>query len=440
MNEEGGILEGSITITYQLRLYHRHQDWLMQTRQLYNRVVWHYYQILMKESNLLENSNFLLLRILEEKSIGTKEMRKKGEEPLWKWEDLPKIPMYFRRAAINTAIGMARSLAGGSASQAKGVDCSPVFYKGMYREFGEDSIQLKLYNGKKWVWVTYPYTGRSIPKEGKRLSPTLKVEKGGAYLHVPVELAVGDMRTVRERMEQESLICAVAVPDSDCLAVCALMNRDGLLMDFRFIRGGRAREAQRRKILKRLEKSKKSRNGFGKSRSLEQNRGEGKGRENALLYQRLEQINQYYAHKISREILNYCKEKRVKVLVVPNYEYTISFTKYAYLSTNSFRWQGRVILRNLKYKAFREGIVVTAIRPYHISDRCSECGEQIQRYNEGHKASRNYYGGQLFFCPNGHRGNAALNTAKNIGRYFLRQFQENRLCSGEREESCLNEI
>lgn len=147
-------------------------------------------------------------------------------------------------------------------------------------------------------------------------------------------------------------------------------------------------------------------------------------RENAALYQKLEQINQYYAHKISREILNYCKRYPVSVIVVPNYGNTISFQEKRYLRTNAYCWQGRAIIRNLKYKAWKEGILVTVIPPYHISDCCSECGRKIQRYNEGHKASRNYYGGQLFLCPNGHRGNAALNTAKNIGRYFLRHFQE----------------
>ena len=89
------------------------------------------------------------------------------------------------------------------------------------------------------------------------------------------------------------------------------------------------------------------------------------------------------------------------------------------------------MIRNLKYKAWKEGILVTTIRPYHISDCCSECGKKIERYNEGHKPSRNYYGGQLFFCPNGHQGNTALNTAKNIGRYFLNRFQE----ESEKEDS-----
>ena len=414
--------DGYITITYKLRLYQRHQNWLIQTRRIYNQIVWHYYQILTAETTLLENSNFLLLRMLEEKSIGTKEMKARGEEPLWKLTNFPKIPMYFRRAAINTAIGIARSSIAGKGILAETIDCSPVFYKGMYRKFQEDSIQLKLYNGKKWVWVTYPYTGRKIPKEGKQRSPTLKIEKKVTYLHVPIEIAVKDTRTIKERMEQESQICAVAFPDSDCLAVCAILKKDERLVEYCFIRGGKARETQRKKVLERLEKSKRSR--ISDTREWKKEIKEG---ENAVFYKNLEQINQYYAHKVSREILEYCKRKQIKVIVVPNYQNVISFTERTYLSTNLFRWQGRAIIRNLKYKAFLEGIVVTTIHPYHISDYCSECGRKIQRYNKGHKASQNYYGGRLFFCPNGHQGNTALNTAKNIGRYFLRQFQENYL-------------
>lgn len=424
---------GFSIVTYKLRLYNRHYDWMLITKQIYNQVVWHYYQILMSNRSLLEQNNFLLLRELERLSVGTKEMRKKEEEPVWKLEHLPKIPIYFRRAAINAAIGLARSYdtsckiwekekqsgvmrERGFPSPAGKMDISPVFYKGMYRDFQTDSIQLKVYNGEKWVWVLFPYVGRQIPFMEKVLSPVLKVEKKEVFLHVPVKVSAGEILTVRERIERESFIAAVSFPDSDSLAVCAVLNQEGQLLDSCFFHGGKARGAQRRKVQIRLEKSKKSRKGNRRRMDEE--------RENAALYQKLEQINQYYAHKISREILNYCKRYPVSVIVVPNYGNTISFQEKRYLRTNAYCWQGRAIIRNLKYKAWKEGILVTVIPPYHISDCCSECGRKIQRYNEGHKASRNYYGGQLFLCPNGHRGNTALNTAKNIGRYFLRHFQE----------------
>ena len=422
---------GFITITYRLRLYNRHHDWLLLTKQIYNQAVWHYYQILVNQTSLLEQSNFLLLRCLEEQSIGTKEMRKRGEEPLWKLPDHWKLPLYFRRAAINTAIGLVRSYVtscqrwqekegknGRIPSQAAAINGSPVFYKGMYREFGESSIQLKVYNGEKWVWVVYPYTGRKIPGEGKVLSPALKIEKEAAYLHVPVELQVADIRTVAERVREEPQICAVAFPDSDCLAVAVVMSWDGACLKHYFVHGGKRRDAQRRKALERLEKSKGSRRGT-KDRGKEEGR-----RENGAIYRKLERINGYYAHKVSREILEFCKENRIKVIVVPNYESGILSGECVFLHRNFYRWQGRAMIHKLQYKAYREGILVTTIRPYHISDCCSECGEKILRYNEGHRAGRNYYGGQLFFCPNGHRGNTALNTAKNIGRYFLKRFQK----------------
>jgi len=424
---------GYTTVTYKARLYDRHQNWMFYTKQLYNQVVWHYYQILMSETQILKQSNFLALRTLEEISVGTKEMKARGEEPIWKLEHLPKIPLYFRRSAINRALGLARSYyvsyerwqensGRNMPSPATGLDCSIVLYKGMYREFKEDSIQLKLYNGTKWVWVTYPYVGRTLPKGGKILSPTLIVEKRGAFLHIPIETRVEDIRTINERMQKEETICAVSFPDNDCLAVCVIMDKNGKVKDSHFIHGGAEREKKRQQQLLRLEKSKSSRMGEERRKETKGN-GKNTGRENQDIYKKIGQINQYYAHQVSHEIVAYCMQKEIKAIIVPNYENTISFQTKGYLNTNGFHWQGRSIIRNLKYKAFQQGIVVATIRPYHIADSCSECGEKIQRYNEKHKASRNYYGGQLYYCPNGHKGNVALNTAKNIGRYFLKRFQ-----------------
>lgn len=424
---------GYATVTYKARLYDRHRNWMFYTKQLYNQVVWHYYQILMNETQILEQSNFLALRTLEEISIGTKEMKARGEEPIWKLENLPKIPLYFRRSAINMALGLARSYVVSCErwqedtgrkmpSPASGLDCSIVLYKGMYRNFCKDSIQLKLYNGAKWVWVTYPYTGRELPEEGRILSPTLKVEKYGAFLHIPVETEVDDIRTINERMEKEESICSVSFPDNDCLAVCVVMDRNGEVKESHFIHGGAEREKKRQQQILRLEKSKESRKGDWKKKEAKEAEADV-GRENQEIYKKIGQINQFYAHQVSREIVAYCIQKAIKVIVVPNYENTINFQTRGFLNTNGFHWQGRAIIRNLKYKAFQQGIVVATIRPYHIADSCSECGEKIQRYNEGHRASRNYYGGQLYRCPNGHKGNAALNTAKNVGRYFLRRFQ-----------------
>ena len=134
-------------------------------------------------------------------------------------------------------------------------------------------------------------------------------------------------------------------------------------------------------------------------------------------------LNHYYIHSISRQILDYCLEQNIKVIVVPNYEMGMDFSGKKYLKTDSYRWLGRSIIKHLKYKAFQQGIVVTSVPPYHISDCCSECGAKIRKYNEGHTAGVHYYGGRLFLCPNGHKGNTARNTARNVGKYFLAYYQ-----------------
>lgn len=398
---------GHATRTYRVRLYDRHFFWLKTTHQLYERVVRHFFDVLSKEGELLSQSDYLLMRALEVKCIGTKEMKAAGIKVEYPLTDFPKIPLYFRRSAINTAIDLARKKAGSMAP-------NMVLYKGMYRNFTDKTIDLKLYDGETWVWVTYPFCGREFPAEAERLSPMLVLKKNAAWLEVPMSFEVEDVRTVKERMNTEERICALAFPDNDALAVAVLLGKNGIEQDHRFFRGGKHKEEQRRRILNRIHASEESRGMEERKKKVEET-----PRENACMYAELKELNRHYAHIISRQILSYCLEQNIKVIVVPNYENGIDFRDKKYLKTDAYRWLGRSIIKNLKYKAFGQGVVVTSIPPYHISDRCSECGANIRKFNEGHTAGQRYYGGKLFLCPNGHQGNAARNTARNVGKQFL---------------------
>lgn len=426
---------GTTTVTYRFYLYEKHREWFVSTKQLYNRVVAHYYGILRERQELMSLSGHELLRELERLSVGTKEMKAAGQEPLYPLEDFPKIPLYFRRAAINNAAGLMRShisrhrrweqqaekgkAKGREPSHPSVFQISPLYYKGMYREWKERSIELKLYDGEKWQWSTFRYKGRKLPEGSVCQSPTLVLEKKQVVLHVPVELPVSDTRTVKERMETEWEICAMAFPDSDVLAMAVFLDRQGVKIAEKSFRGGDVREKQRREVLKRLKKSQESR---GKIAGISENAGGDS--ENIALYDELREINRYYAHQISHEIVEYCREKQIKVIVVPDYGGAIDFKNKGYLGTNVYHWQGRSIIKNLRYKAYKEGIVVTSVSSHHISDRCSDCGMEIQKYNEGHHAGKKYYGGKLYVCPNGHKGNSAVNTAMNVGRYFLGGYRE----------------
>lgn len=173
MNDENKRQIGHSILRYRVRLYDRHFVWLKATKKLYTQVVGHFFQVLRNEPGLLEQSDFLLLRALEAKCIGTKEMKAKGQLPEFPLTELPKIPLYFRRSAINAAIDLSRK-------KAENLEPNMVLYKGMYQNFTDHTIDLKLFNGEKWVWVTYPFTGREFPPEATRLSPMLVLEKKDA--------------------------------------------------------------------------------------------------------------------------------------------------------------------------------------------------------------------------------------------------------------------
>ncbi len=336
---------GHTTITYRYRLYDKHQARFQATKHLYNQVVAHYYRILEKRPELMQLSGHDLLRELERLSVGTKDMKVTGQKPEYPLDSVTKIPLYFRRAAINNAAGvMRRDMAQREQQEmrkqrVRQVDAperfhmSPVYYKGMYRnwEQHEKSIELKLYDGEKWSWSRYRYTGRDLPEEDVCQSPMLVIDKE-VHLHVPVELPVEDTRTVKERMQVEENILAVAFPTDDSLAVGVVLSRQGEIQTSRFWKGGKERKAARNAYKRRIEEQKRP----GQSRKYQD---------------KTTQMNDTYAHQVSRSIVDYCEKHNIRVIAVPNYQRAMDFSGKKYLNTDNFTWLGRRIIQYLKYKA-----------------------------------------------------------------------------------------
>lgn len=413
---------GSSTVTYKLKLRVIHPDWVRQTEALYNEVLSFYHGLLMDDFALLELGNMELLRKLEQMTVVGR-----SKEPVPVPIPFQKVPIYFRRAAINAAIGHARSYVGlmrdweqrKADAERRGFvwkkkepaipyafHSSVVLYKGMFKKFGQGSILLKLWNGCSWAWVRHTYCGRKIPEGLGCLSPTLVTQGKSMYLHVPVKSLVEDTRTVQERMASGEQFCTVHFASSDALATCVLFSGDGSAADSYFIRGGKE-FAHRRKCL--LNTISKNRNCIG---------GYLQKGENKIFWRRVRNLSTYYAHLVSRRIIDYCRKNNVKLLVVPKYEQAVE-TLYGQGLTG---FLGKRIIQYLNYKAWRAEIVLTTIRPHYTTANCHQCGVQVRRYNEGHPAGVRYYGGRLFLCPNGHRGNTTLNAAKNMGHQFQSKF------------------
>lgn len=390
---------GYSTTTYRKQLYSRHLDWIKQTKTLYNDVLAFYYQILMKQPQLLSLSSYELLRTLEILTIGTKEMKKKGDLPEIPLTNFPKLPLYFRRAAINAAIGITKSFLAryslwqeqygftgketGCPQPATQFHSSPLYYQGMYRNWKEDMIELKLWTGSRWIWTRYRMKGRTLPKQGKRCSPSIKVFQNRAELHIPVEQPVTDIRKLSERMKLGESICAVSLPNQDTLAVCIHMNKQEQILHSLFIKGGT--EIKHRKEVLLHNKN-------------------GDDLLSSKIRQKIGQIHEDCAHKISKQIVEFAKEVHASVIVVPNYGILNQ-------KKDCYNWIGRNIIKKISYKAFQKGILLVMVSIDNLLDVCAVCGAKFLKLQSE------------FICPNGHCGNTAWNITVQVGKIFLKSYK-----------------
>ncbi|WP_195268572.1 hypothetical protein [Eubacterium sp. 1001713B170207_170306_E7] len=468
---------GYAITTYKIQLNYKHLDWFKQTQALFDNVLAFYYQLLEKQPEALSLTNQNLLRHLELQTIKQRD----GTLPK---TPLPfeKIPLYFRRAAINAAISMYRSytsklrdweagqekqmeneelrvensgtesqsdsglnqigkadlfqysplsilnspLKKGRPSRPRRLHMSMLYYKGMYKDFDEKSIMLKLYTGKAWAWVKHRYTGRPFPENAERMSPTIVTKKKKVMLHIPVKEIVEDSRTAKERVQQNEKFVAVALTGSDTLAVCTTIQADGRATAPYFIKGGKEL-AHRRKLL--LGYTKRGIAGNNAPRLMTQPIGNDalvvpqEHRPNKKYYEKITRVTDHYAHEVSREIVDYAIKQGAKLIVLPELKESFDQAKKPYLGKSPYDFIGRRIARYVQYKAWQKGLVAMTSKPYYASTRCYYCGASIAKHNtEYQNPSPNFYGGKNFVCKEGHKGSTALNSARNLGKGFYERF------------------
>ena len=422
---------GYAITTYKIQLNYKHLDWFKQTQSLFDAVLAFYYELLEKQPEALSLTNQNLLRHLELQTIKQRDGTP-PETPL----PFEKIPLYFRRAAINAAISMYRSYMGklkawqegpiksGKPSPPKCLHMSVLYYKGMYKDFDEKSILLKLYTGKTWAWVKHRYTGRPFPENAELMSPTIVIKKKKVMLHIPVKEIVEDSRTAKERVKQNEKFVAVALTGSDSLAVCTTIEADGRATTPYFIKGGKEL-AHRRKLLLGYTKRGIAGNDMTHTVGNAALSVPQEHRPNAKYYEKITRITDHYAHEVSRKIVDYAIKQGAKLIVLPELKESFNQAKKPYLGKTPYDFIGRRIARYVQYKAWRKGLVAMTSKPYYASTRCYHCDAPIARHNtEYQNPSANFYGGKNFVCKEGHRGSTALNSARNLGKGFYYKFYQ----------------
>lgn len=417
------------TKTIKLTLENRFPEWFKATEKLFNEVTVFYFGIIQDHKSILELSNKEALTELERLTCKTKQ----NPEPIFSipWD----IPAMFRRACINTAVGIARSFfsnlqkwrAVKARAESKGkkfTDRPPVpsrewhrntlFYAGQHKDYFVTSIMLKLFDGTTWRWVKFHLTGRQIPDGWETGCPRAVIKKNRIELHFPVEKEKPKVNKIAEQVKDPELkICAVDLNIGDRRAVCSILKSDGTQVATRFIRGGDYLNGRRKRLLGMIA-TKRSQTAGILPEDIQDNKH---------LWAKIRNIDNYEAHRISRRILEFALENSATIIV---FEHLGKFKpvkgKYSKRGNEkrSYWLRGR-IFKYAKYKTWHYGIITSRVNPRDTSRKCAACNLELARYGEKDNPEGYRPGAPLIACKCGKKGNADLNASRNIAKkFFLR--------------------
>lgn len=297
-----------------------HNEWLLITRRLYNDVLYFYYKLFLEHPELNSLTNQKAMRALECMSIVGRD-KKPVEVPLpWKG-----VPLYFRRAAINSALAAGRSYLARSEQTCPSQEFSSgiTLYKGMYKDLDSHSVMVKVWNGEKWCWIHGRLSGSEIPADALCLSPRMVFHEKRIELHVPIRQDVLNRGTLKQRIGREPRICAVQFTNGDSVAVCCVMNPDYAVEAVKFFRGGTAYRNRCQGILDKIEKSKKA---SPKETSADADK---------KYWKKLRNIHEDISHQISRKIVDFSRENQAEIIILPKYD--SAYSKYVMAAVGKCR-------------------------------------------------------------------------------------------------------
>src|SRR5437588_8573616 len=175
--------KATTTIRQILNCQAEYAGWFAENAALFNRVCAFYFDVIQAHEKVLDLSNKEALTALEMLTHTTQS----NPNPVMPLSDIQEdIPAMFRRAAINAALGSARSFyshlskwrSEKEKAQAKGKkfyehppvpprtwNKSATLYAGQWKERTGSSIMIKVWTGTCWSWIKVRPTGRELPPD-----------------------------------------------------------------------------------------------------------------------------------------------------------------------------------------------------------------------------------------------------------------------------------
>lgn len=385
-------------LTKKFTLRTSHEEWIRETQELYNEILKFYYQIILEYSELTVLDNQKLLRELEKMTIVGRDKKDVPHPLTWK-----KVPLYFRRAAINDAIAAAKSYLSREEqlSPTQQFFAGILLYKGTYKELDSKHIVMRVFGDERWQWIRCRLSGNALSKDALWLSPRVVCRERKVELHIPVRENVSDGRTLKKRMDSQLKICSLQFSNRDAFVICCSMDREGDVLGAKFIRGGNNYRIRCQRYLTKIEKSRKA------------TKGDPSNRANMRYWKKLKNMSDDMAHQASHEIIDFCRDSEISVLVLP--KYGAEYTKRVMMTTGFWSpvYLSYKIVDKLKYKAWNAGILVVEVEASNISKYCSIC------------QSNTVFRGEMMRCESGHQMNRRLNSARNLGKKFLKNMAGN---------------
>jgi putative transposase len=448
------VAKATITIRQALTgLSAEHRVWLQTNQDLFNQVASFYFDVIQAHQGVLALSDQEALTALEKLTHQTKQ----NPNPIWPIKDTIPVELTsgFRRAAINVALGMARSFFSNLArwhkqkerflakaeAKAKRKAKKPVdrgkpqfkirppvpprkfnrsvtLYASMYKDRTDNTIMLKVWTGKDWAWIKMRLRGRDIPEGFKPESPQLVRHGNNWWLHTPTTKAFKSPPKVEEQVtgNSDTKICAIDLNLGENIAVGTIQTVEGTVLATRFFKGGRRVNGFRKKQLGRVARN---RHRTGKIAKEQQ--------DNAALWDKLNNRNDYESHRISRRIVQFAQKHGATVIVFEHLG-NLRPTKGKYShrgNTKRAYWMKGRIFEYAKYKAFEKGILTSRVNPRNTSKECSHCHHiPIVRYSEGQPRTGYQMGAALGYCPQCHlNSNADRDASITIGQRLILRYK-----------------
>ncbi len=319
-----------------------------------------------------------------------------------------KFPSYLRRSAIADALGsvasyMTKLSKGEKVSKPTAKYCFPVLYKGnMYEELSNDTVFIKVYHNKDWVWLTVKLQIKKNNKrhfnlsEFKKNNPTLIKDKNKYFLAYSYEKSTPLNNTKIDR--QKILSVDLGLTNS---AVCCVMDSKGTVLARKFISCEREKDL-RYHYLKIIKKNQKI-SGFNTS--------------NANVWRKINNYSKEIINKTCSELLKLALKHNVSVIVFEHLGNKFRAPKGIYgakkLNFKLQYWNKQSIQKKLEQMAHIHGIRIRRVLAKNTSKLAFDGSGEVKRN----------YKKDICVFRTGKQYHADLNASYNIGaRYIIKEY------------------